>query len=310
MRSARRTRVKVVKNKVAPPVPAGRVRHHVQRGHQPRGRPAGRRHRRRACCPRPAPGSTTARPGWARAARTAREFLKAQPGAGRQDRGRDPRQGGDHRRRRRRAIPEAESGRRPRPACPAPPPMRCPLASASRRMPSRRSRSPVRFLGTRPRTRWESSSAARGPPRGRGRRRHPGSAGARSGSWTTTPSPGGGWSSATDTRRAGVGWLEAELRRKRIARPRIMRGGAGRAGPDGEQLPSTEDERARAALDRHLNGRPLPEDRRLSSGSGCSWCDAASTPARRGASFAGAIAESTPGREYCRSQIGSADEGP
>ena len=29
------------------PLPAGRVRHHVQRGHQPRGRPAGRRHRGR-----------------------------------------------------------------------------------------------------------------------------------------------------------------------------------------------------------------------------------------------------------------------
>ena len=28
-----RTRVKVVKNKLAPPVPRGRVRHHLRRGH-------------------------------------------------------------------------------------------------------------------------------------------------------------------------------------------------------------------------------------------------------------------------------------
>ena len=39
-----RTRVKVVKNKVRPAVPAGRVRHHVRQGHQPRGLAA--RHRR------------------------------------------------------------------------------------------------------------------------------------------------------------------------------------------------------------------------------------------------------------------------
>ena len=40
-----RTRVKVVKNKVAPAVPAGRVRHHVLQGHQPGGL-AARRGRR------------------------------------------------------------------------------------------------------------------------------------------------------------------------------------------------------------------------------------------------------------------------
>ena len=40
-----RTRVKVVKNKVRPAVQAGRVRHHVRQGHQPRGRPDRRRRR-------------------------------------------------------------------------------------------------------------------------------------------------------------------------------------------------------------------------------------------------------------------------
>ena len=38
-----RTRVKVVKNKVRPAVQAGRVRHHVRQGHQPRGLAARRR---------------------------------------------------------------------------------------------------------------------------------------------------------------------------------------------------------------------------------------------------------------------------
>ena len=42
-----RTRVKVVKNKVRPAVPAGRVRHHVRQGHQPRGLAARRRRRPR-----------------------------------------------------------------------------------------------------------------------------------------------------------------------------------------------------------------------------------------------------------------------
>ncbi len=40
-----RTRVKVVKNKVSPALPPGRVRHHVRQGHQPGGlaaRPVGR----------------------------------------------------------------------------------------------------------------------------------------------------------------------------------------------------------------------------------------------------------------------------
>ena len=42
-----RTRVKVVKNKVLPPVPASRVRHHVRDRHQPGGIPAGRGRRSR-----------------------------------------------------------------------------------------------------------------------------------------------------------------------------------------------------------------------------------------------------------------------
>ena len=74
-----RHKVKVVKNKVAPPHPGGRVRHHVQRGHlgcrQPARRRGGAGHRpqeRRLVL-----RSTTS--GWARGARTPRGFIKAHP---------------------------------------------------------------------------------------------------------------------------------------------------------------------------------------------------------------------------------------
>jgi regulatory protein len=50
--------------------------------------------------------------------------------------------------------------------------------------------------------------------------------------------------------------LETELRAKRIP-PAII--ATLRDAPDGEQ-PATDDERAAAALDRHLKGRALPED--------------------------------------------------
>ena len=60
--------------------------------------------------------------------------------------------------------------------------------------------------------------------------------------------------------------LEAELRAKRIP-PAIIAGL--RDVADGEQ-PATDDERAAAALERHLKGRPLPKTQRRSSGSGCS----------------------------------------
>lgn len=50
--------------------------------------------------------------------------------------------------------------------------------------------------------------------------------------------------------------LETELRAKRIP-PVVI--AALRDGPDGGQ-PTTDDERAAAALERHLKGRPLPDD--------------------------------------------------
>ena len=50
--------------------------------------------------------------------------------------------------------------------------------------------------------------------------------------------------------------LESELRAKRLS-PAVI--ASLRDAPDGELL-ATDDERAAAALDRHLKGRPLPED--------------------------------------------------
>jgi SOS response regulatory protein OraA/RecX len=50
--------------------------------------------------------------------------------------------------------------------------------------------------------------------------------------------------------------LETELRAKRI--PPAVIAALRDVAPD--ELPVSEDERADAALDRHLKGRPLPED--------------------------------------------------
>jgi SOS response regulatory protein OraA/RecX len=59
--------------------------------------------------------------------------------------------------------------------------------------------------------------------------------------------------------------IEAELRQRGVPRTVIeeLRGDeiAEPAFPD-EQLPQSEAERARVALDRHLRGRPLPDDRK------------------------------------------------
>jgi len=59
--------------------------------------------------------------------------------------------------------------------------------------------------------------------------------------------------------------IEAELRQRGVPREVIeeLRGReiAEPAFPE-EQLPQTEEERAAAALQRHLHGRPIPEDRK------------------------------------------------
>ena len=59
--------------------------------------------------------------------------------------------------------------------------------------------------------------------------------------------------------------VEAELRQHGVPREVIeeLRGGElAEPALDLHGLPSSEDERAVAALDRHLRGRPVPEDRK------------------------------------------------
>ena len=59
--------------------------------------------------------------------------------------------------------------------------------------------------------------------------------------------------------------VEAELRQHGVPREIIeeLRGGElAEPALDHHGLPATEDERALAALDRHLRGRPIPEDRK------------------------------------------------
>ncbi len=58
--------------------------------------------------------------------------------------------------------------------------------------------------------------------------------------------------------------IEAELRGKGIPREviEVLRDEEPERAPEDAALPTTEEERAREALDAHLRGRPLPADRR------------------------------------------------
>jgi regulatory protein len=148
-------------------------------------------------------------------------------------------------------------------------------ASAKRNRPSGRERPPLdadtaldvaaRYLATRPRTRWEL-------------RRRLLRAGADEalidGTLTRLAALGLAddvafarwWAEQRDRHSPrGRRLVEAELRQRGVPRTVIeeLRGDeiAEPAFPD-EQLPQSEGERARVALDRHLRGRPLPDDRK------------------------------------------------
>ena len=131
-----------------------------------------------------------------------------------------------------------------------------PASRGLRPTPSRRSRSRAASSG-RGRARagkWSSGSAARDERRGRGR--HAGAPGADRvrGRRGLRPVVGG---AARPTRSAGTDGARDRAPREAASRRRSSP--ALRDAPDGEQ-PATDDERAAAALDRHLKGRPLPED--------------------------------------------------
>jgi regulatory protein len=125
----------------------------------------------------------------------------------------------------------------------------------------------VRFLGTRPRTRWELT-----------RRLRRGGAAPEviDGTLERLAELGyvddfafARWWMEERDRHAPRGrrMVEAELRQRGVQREVIesLRGEEpepAASPPDGEGLPSTEGERARIALGRHLRGRPLPTDQR------------------------------------------------
>jgi regulatory protein len=124
----------------------------------------------------------------------------------------------------------------------------------------------VRFLGTRPRTRWELERRLR-------------RAGVEDGVIETTAErlaelgylddgAFARWWGEQRDRHAPRGrrMVEAELRQRGVPRDVIegYRGehAAPERAPEDESLPSSEAERAKEALERHLRGRPMPEDRK------------------------------------------------
>jgi regulatory protein len=125
----------------------------------------------------------------------------------------------------------------------------------------------VRFLGTRPRTRWELT-----------RRLRRGGAAPEVIDGTLERLAGLGyvddlafarWWIEERDRHAPRGrrMVEAELRQRGVQRDVIetLRGEEPEPAPsplDAEALPATESERARIALERHLRGRPLPTEQR------------------------------------------------
>jgi regulatory protein len=123
----------------------------------------------------------------------------------------------------------------------------------------------AQFLGTRPRTRWEIDR----------RLRRAGAEPAVIGATLDRLAELGyvddaafarWWGEQRDRHRPrGRRMIEAELRQHGVPREVIESYRAEHADPERRPedvgLPSTEDERARQALEGHLRGRPLPDDR-------------------------------------------------
>lgn len=170
----------------------------------------------------------------------------------------------------------------------------------------------VRFLGTRPRTRWELE-----------RRLRRASAEADVISVTLDRLAAMGyvddtafarWWAEQRDRHAPRGrrMVEAELRQHGVPREILeaLRGSElAEPALDVEAPPGSESERARAALDRHLRGRPLPEDLKARQRLGSFLVRRGFDPDTVRATLRAAAAESTPGGSTSEPD-GFQDEGP
>jgi regulatory protein len=156
----------------------------------------------------------------------------------------------------------------------------------------------VRFLGTRPRTRWELE---------RRLRRASADEGVISATLDRLAVMGyvddtafARWWAEQRDRHAPRGrrMVEAELRQHGVPRDVLeaLRGSElAEPALDGEALPGSESERARAALDRHLRGRPLPTDPKALQRIGMFLIRRGFDPDTVRATLRTAAAESTPG---------------
>jgi regulatory protein len=122
----------------------------------------------------------------------------------------------------------------------------------------------VAFLGTRPRTRWELARRLRRA--GADEEVIDATADRLADLGYLDDAAFARWWGEQRDRRAPRGrrMIEAELRQRGVPRDVIEAYRNEHAAPDrlpeDEGLPSSESERAREALDRHLRGRPLPND--------------------------------------------------
>lgn len=170
----------------------------------------------------------------------------------------------------------------------------------------------VRFLGTRPRTRWELE---------RRLRRAAAEAEVIAATLDRLAAMGyvddiafARWWAEQRDRHAPRGrrMVEAELRQHGVPRDVLEElRGTELAEPalDGETLPGTEGERALAALDRHLRGRPMPTDPKARQRIGAFLIRRGFDPDTVRIAIRAAAAESTPGGSTPEPD-GIRDEGP
>jgi len=170
----------------------------------------------------------------------------------------------------------------------------------------------VRFLGTRPRTRWELE---------RRLRRAAAEPEVIAATLDRLAAMGyvddiafARWWAEQRDRHAPRGrrMVEAELRQHGVPRDVLEElRGSELAEPalDREALPATEGERASAALERHLRGRPLPSDQKARQRIGAFLIRRGFDPETVRATLRTAAAESTPGGST-PDPDGFQDEGP